>query len=74
MPADGNRQHKRNVCLGDSRNQDTALSLQSSLHHQHWQVLIAERCYAALGDIPRARYLHKVDVQHFVLFGSLFDY
>ena len=24
------------------------------------QVMVAERCYAALGDIARTRYLHKV--------------
>lgn len=27
---------------------------------EHNQIVIAERCYAALGDIPKSRYLHKV--------------
>lgn len=30
----------------------------TALHHK--DLLIAERCYAALGDVARARYMHKV--------------
>lgn len=32
---------------------------------EHEQLAVAERCYAAVGDIAKACYLYKVGPQHF---------
>ena len=32
----------------------------ASPHQEHFNLPVAERCYAVLGDVAKSRYLHKV--------------